>query len=292
VLAPPAAYGVALAVAPLAVTAWIAALGGLRAWREIVIDYLIPVYSTLREPLPWGFHRWHAWLPVLAAIAISLGSAVVARRFGARHLVAAIGLAYGLAHYFGQGKGWEYHAYPAAAFAAILAFSEVVPLARERRATLAAAVAAALATAVVLFAVKGGEAASPEWIRQAERRVESVVADLRPRLRAGDTVQVLDTSDGGIHALLRLRLRQPTRFIYAFHFFHGAESPSVQRLRAELMRDLDRQPPAFVVVFQRDWPSGGPLPIPAFPELAAWLARHPEVARGEGYVIHAKRDRS
>jgi len=40
-----------------------------------------------------------------------------------RHLVVVLGVLYGIAHYVGQGKGWEYHVYPLAAFAAVLAFA-------------------------------------------------------------------------------------------------------------------------------------------------------------------------
>src|SRR5438046_2123913 len=37
----------ALAVAPLAVLGWLAATGGLAAWYDIVVHYLIPLYSRL-----------------------------------------------------------------------------------------------------------------------------------------------------------------------------------------------------------------------------------------------------
>lgn len=291
-LAALATHGAGLALPVLAVTAWVAALGGLSAWREIVVEYLIPLYSRLGRPPRWGFYRWEIWLPVAAVILVSLVIAARSRRLGARHAVAMIGLAYGVAHYVGQGKGWEYHVYPLAAFASVLAFAELPALVRARHWVGAVGVAGALVLAAALFADKGAGAADAAWIQAAERRVDALVADMRPRLRAGDTVQVLDTTDGGIHALLRLGVRQPTRFLYGFHFFHDVDTPIVQRLRAELIRGLDAHPPRLIVVFDRGWPAGGPERVQRFPELAARLARLAPAARGDGYVIYAQRDGS
>ena len=57
--------------------------------------------------------------------------------------------------------------------------------------------------------------------RQGARASRRSTRDLGRGRRPGATVQVLDTTEGGIHALLRLRAcAQPTRFIYDFHFFH------------------------------------------------------------------------
>jgi hypothetical protein len=277
------------ALPPVAVVAWVAWLGGLGAWREIVVEYLGPLYSGLGRPARWGFHRAEVWLPVVAAAVASLASAAVARRLGPRHLVAAVGSLYGLVHYAGQGKGWEYHAYPFAAFAAPLAFAELAPLARRRRWLAALPLAAALLVATGLLAAKGVEASGAGWIRDTVHRVDGLVAQMRPFLRDGDTVQVLDTTGGGIHALLRLRVAQPTRFVYDFHFFHDVGSPVIERLRAELVRDLAARPPRLVVLFDRGWPAGGAERLASFPALARWLDGWRPVARGDGYVIlHAQ----
>ena len=58
------------------------------------------------------------------------------------------------------------------------------------------------------------------------------------------------STEGGIHALLRLELRQPTRFLYDFHFFHDEGDPRIQALRAELVAGLERGRPAAVVVLR------------------------------------------
>jgi hypothetical protein len=285
------AFGVGVALPPLGVGIWLASVGALPAWRAIVLDYLVPLYSRLGRPAHWGFHRWEVWLPVAGVIAGSLATAAAGRRFGARHLVAAVGLGYGVVHYVGQGKGWEYHAYPFAAFASVLAVCEVEAVLRERRWLAAVPLAAGLTLVALLLGAKGAEAARAGWIRQAADRVDTLVAQLRPRLRAGDTVQVLDTTGGGIHALLRLGVRQPTRFLYDFHFFHDPGSPAVRQLRAEFARDLAARPPRLMVLFERGWPAGGPERVASFPELAAWLAASTPAGAGPGYTLHAQPDR-
>src|SRR5207237_10076292 len=115
-----AVFAAAAAVAPLVVLGWLAAVGGLAAWRDVVTGYLIPFYARLGRASSWSVYRWHAWIPIALGVVVSLAGAARRRGVGARHLVAALGLAYGLAHYVLQGKGWEYHLYPLAAFAAVL----------------------------------------------------------------------------------------------------------------------------------------------------------------------------
>ncbi len=278
----------AMLVMPAAVVAWIAAAGGFPAWRDIVLQYLVPYYVRLGRPTSWAFHRWHVWIPIAAAVAISLAHAVRARRVTVRHAIAALGIAYGLVHYFGQGKGWEYHLYPLAAFAALLIFAEVGP-ALAQRPLLGVPLAASLALALILLAQRGVEAANAGWIRQKDDLVREMTHDLGARA-PGETVQVLDTTDGGIHALLRLGALQPTRFLYDFHFFHDEAAPQIQALRAELMRDLTARPPRFIVVFARGWPGGGAERIARFPELAHWLGeRYRAGPSRPGYTVYEKR---
>src|SRR5262249_58649638 len=70
----------AIAVAPLVAMLWLATVGALPAWRAIVLDYLLPLYSRLRRPSAWGFHRWSACVPLGAAVVVSVGCAGPARR--------------------------------------------------------------------------------------------------------------------------------------------------------------------------------------------------------------------
>ncbi|HEY3067690.1 MAG TPA: hypothetical protein VGL09_18015 [Methylomirabilota bacterium] len=292
-----ASFLVPIAVAPVAVIVWIASVGGLRAWRDVVVEYLVPLYSRLGRAEPWTVDRWHLWVPLGGAVAISVVSAVSQRRFTVRHAVAALGVGYGGFHFLVQGKHWEYHLYPLAAFAALLAFAELDALARgdvSARPRRAPAIALGLVlTALALaLSVKGVDASEAPWARDKVRRAEAVVRDLEPLLGPGDTVQVLDTTDGGLHTLLRLHVREPTRFLYDFHFFHDTASPVVRALRGELMRDLRAHPPRAIVVFERGWPRGGYERLDGFPELASFVREaYRPVAGGDGYMVHAQRHR-
>jgi hypothetical protein len=283
-----AVFTAGLLAVPLAVVAWIAAAGGLPAWRDIVWHYLVPYYARLGRARPWAFHRWHVWIAVAAAAILALLHGFRARPYTARHAIATLGLGYGLVHYVGQGKGWAYHLYPLAAFAGLLAFSEL-RLALVRRPLVGVPLAASLAVVLVLLVQGGGEASQAAWIRDKQEVVAALSADLGP-LAAGDTVQVLDTTDGGVHALLLLRGRQPTRFLYDFHFFHDEETAEIRALRRELMRGLALHPPRFIVLFRRGWPEGGLERVARFPELQRRLDEGYRVVRERpAYIVYEKR---
>lgn len=291
---PVAIFLLALALPMLAAVAWVAALGALPAWWAFLVDYLLPLYTRLRQADP-GLHHWHVWIPVGIGVTLSVTTARGNQRFTIRHGIALIGLAYGVAHFLVQGKGWEYHLYPTAAFAAVLLFSELEALVRTRARAIVPLMAS-VALVAVLLGSKGAESAAAVedgWVSAKARRVSAVVDALGRHLGPGDVVQVLDTTDGGIHALLRLRVAQPTRFLYDFHFFHDIETPMVRELRRELVRGLERRPPRCVVVFVGGWPTGGWERFGSFPELERLLAdRYREAGRGDGYIIYAQRNGS
>ncbi len=291
---PVAVFVAGVAVPILGVVIWVAALGALPAWQGLILDYLLPLYSRLRQADP-GFHGWHAWIPAGVGIALGVATAAWSRRFAVRHGVALLGLGYGIVHFLVQGKGWEYHSYPAAAFAAVLLFAELEPLVRVR-ARAAVPLAACLALVALLLGSKGAASAAAAeggWVSAKARRVSSLAEVLGRHLEPGDLVQVLDTSNGGIHALLRLHVTQPTRFLYDFHFFHDIGTPVVQAMRRELLRGLQHRPPRCIVVMGPGWPAGGWERLDTFPELARLLSEeYRPAARGDGYVVYAKRDRS
>lgn len=285
---PAALFAAGVVLIPAAVGAWVATRGALGAWSQIVFDYLLPLYSRLGRPAQWTFDRWHVWIAIGAGVALSLGAVTARRRFTARHALAGLGLGYGLLHFFGQGKGWEYHLYPLAAFAAVVLFAEAGRLVGDGRALAATPLIASLAAAFVLLVGKGVEAGDAAWIAAKERRVSAVAAELAGRLGPDDTVQVLDTTDGGVHALLRLGARQPTRFLYDFHFYHDVEAPQIRALRAELAAAFDARPPRFVVLFEQGWPAGGYERVARFPDLAERLGRYRVDARRDGYIVYAR----
>jgi hypothetical protein len=285
----------AWAIPPLAAGLWLGWTGGLLPFLEILGRYLLPLYSGLERVSPLEALRWHAygvpfWSLAGFLVLLSLALALVHRRFDLHRRLLAAGVLYGGIHFVAQGKGWEYHLYPLALSALLMATTELDAAIREGGWFSRALQGGGLALLITVLGLRGVEASDAPWIAAKERRVTAVVADLRGRIPPGETVQVLDTTEGGIHALLRLRIRQPTRFLYDFHFFHDAETAYIRGLRSEFVQDLQARPPRFVVLFERGWPRGGYERLNEFPELLKWLERHYALDRqGDGYRIHARR---
>jgi hypothetical protein len=287
-------------VAPALVFGWLAWRGGLLAFVEIVTGYVVPLYSRAGDTLMWQAMVWHGYgwaaLALLSLLAL-LGAWTPLedpRRF--RRGLALAGVGYGALHFALQRKGWEYHLYPLAAFlcaAAPAALARARPESAPRRpaARLTRPVAlTALGATFAVLGVKGAYALEPEWIASKVRRVEAVTRDLAPLVPPGGTVQVLDTTEGGIHALLQLGLRQPTRYLYDFPFFHDVGDPRIQRLRRDFAGSLGRHPPAAVVVFRDTWGRPGYERLAEFPAVQELLARRYALAIDGGeYRIYAKR---
>jgi hypothetical protein len=283
-------------VAPALVLGWLAGRGALAPFWAILTGYVLPLYSQLGRVPVIAATRGHSYgratLGLLAVLG-ALGVAAPARAWSPRLTLAAAGVLYGVAHFAIQAKGWEYQLYPLAVFLCALAPAAAARgrdrLERGGRARRALALAVWVLLVVVLGA-KGVEAQEPEWIVEKGRLVAALSRDLAPLVSPGETVQVLDTTSGGIHALLRLGLRQPTRFIYDFPFFHHVADARVQALRAELVTALEAKRPAAIVVLQESWPDRGYERLATFPELAQLLGREFTLAiTGRGYRIYAKR---
>ena len=295
------AAGLAL---PVIVLGWLAWRGGLGPFVSILTGYVLPLYSHVGRVSVWGAVRWHVFGWETWSCLVALGLLGFARHvespYGIRRGLALLGTLYGFLHFALQGKGWEYHLYPFAVFVCALAS---IPLAERAkgaepsrwdaaRALSRALTLAVLVLVVSLFVTKGVDAADTPWIADKERRVASLVRDLQPLAGAGP-VQVMDVTGGGVHALLRLHLRQPTRFLYDFHFFHDETDARIQALREEFALDLERGRPTAIVVFEDTWRRPGYDRLHEFPAVTKLLTRDYTLAvEGDGYRIYARRARS
>jgi hypothetical protein len=287
------AVAAGLGLPTLVAVTWLAWTGGLAAFLDITFRYLIPLYSRLgRSDLLHELAARDYGMAVLiglAAWAILGGASLLdaGRRWPLA--VLATGLAYGVIHFWAQGRGWEYQLYPLALFATALGGAGLGAAVASGRRALTATLVLVLALTASSLSAKGRRNLHPVWIEQKMARVGRLAASLRPIVLAGGTVQVLDTAEGGIHALLRLHARQPGRLLYDFPLYHDVGHAYVQRLRAELMNALRAHPPAAVVVFERGWPTGGYERVTEFPELEHWLReRYRLDEEGDGYRIYAR----
>ena len=292
------------ATVPAVFVAWLAWRGGLGPFLEILGGYVLPLYGAVGRVSWWqaiGGHRY-GWPLLVGLFALAAVGVWRGRRGNgaARAWLAVSGAAYGAAHFAIQGKGWEYHLYPLGVFLCALAGLAVAspvprapaPAARLRARASRAAVASLLAVTVAVLGAKAVDAMDAPWIAAKQRVVSALVDDLARVAPAGAPVQVMDTTAGGIHAMLRLHRREPTRFIYDFHFFHDESDPRILALRREFVGALTAAPPAAVVVMRDTWPAVGYERLARFPEVAALLADRYTLAVDrvrEGYRIYAKR---
>ena len=290
-----AAVGAGLALPGVAFLTWLGWAGGLASFMDITLGYLIPHYSRLgrsdllrelaerdygldrapgarspgpvseRQPSHWhgGARRSPSWRWDSPTAWLTSGS-----RGAGGSIISTL-----------WRSSWSRSAEPGSAR----------PWRTRRGALTAMLVVALVVTAAALW-TKGQRNLAPAWIEAKMARVVRVSEGLRPLVATGGTVQVLDTSAGGVHALFRLKAQQPSRFLYDFHFFHDVGHPYVRRLRAELMDALRARPPAAVVVFAQGWPTGGYERLAGFPELQAWVSTGYRLSEeGDGYRLYVGR---
>ena len=294
------AAGVVIAaglLVPGLVFGWLAWLGGLNSFHAIMFGYVVPLYShvgriQLGQAISWYRNGPALWslLSVIGFLGL-LGPTPPGAT--TRRMLALLGVGYGWLHFSLQGKGWEYHLYPLALFICAL-----VPFAMTRVASRSGftsslrrgvALAVFVATVVTLGA-KGVDAVDAGWVAEKSRRVAALSRDLGPLLRPGDRVQVLDVTEGGLHALFKLGVRQPTRFLYDFHFFHDQDDPRIKLLQGELVLGIQSERPRAIVVMRDTWNRAGYERIQEIPGLTSLLDRAYTLAvEGDGYRIYAKR---
>lgn len=264
-----------------AAVVWLAAIGALPAFCDILFNYLLPLYGregrlTLTD-LADRSVSVRIFLVLLALSVVPYVRMLAARRMDARRGLLLLGLGYGLVHYVLQGKGWIYHQAPQTAFACLLAVSAWSQRGQNLPATRRWQLSAAMA-AVLLTGAFGLRTYSDYPVRLQREKVAQLMQDISPRLRAGQTVQVLDTTQGGLDALLRLKVRQPTVFIYDFHFYLQPDQPYIQRLRQRFLEQLTANPPQIIVLFKETWPLRMYERVERFPALAKYLRTQYELA--------------
>jgi hypothetical protein len=94
---------------------------------------------------------------------------------------------------------------------------------------------------------------------------------LSSHMKPGDTAQPLDWGRGAVHGMLMAKIPLATRFMYDFHFYHHVNSPYIQALRREFVKELSANKPRFIIEVQnRPWPHGANTSS-EIPELKSFL---------------------
>jgi hypothetical protein len=116
---------------------------------------------------------------------------------------------------------------------------------------------------------------SSPYVAGITNRNEYVGELLQARAQPGDRVQILDTTGGAADIALRAGLQPASRFVEDFHFYHDVNSGVNAKLRRELMADLLRNQPRFILFFRRSWYVRMNYDdVARFPELARYLTRY------------------
>ncbi len=282
----------------------LAAHGAMAGFREVAHDYW-PLYSQLRWDASVRTHpfelrrftgligglRFYRMLPlaVLGAWSVSRWSP------RDRHAV-LVGTVFALGasevlYAFLNGKYWIYHYTPlalaGAPFVGLLAArAEPFVSGWPRKAWRMAIPLLALACIRVPEGTRDVLAGRPYPVPPDILRA---AADLRERLRPGDTVQPLDATAGALHAMFLARADIATPFLHDFPFYHHPGSAMTQRLRARFLASMDQTRPRFIVEATPSiWRPKGPETA-EFPELTKLVesSYHP-LWRGKRLTLYER----
>lgn len=194
------------------------------------------------------------------------------------HLVLIIGIAFGIASYMAQGRGYAYHRYPLLGFllceAAIVFAAALRRPAGPRPRLVRSLGTTGLLLGGLLAPVYAAQALRAPWNPQFNSSLEADLTVLNQKAisasRAANPlsnrIQCLYTFSECDTALYRLGLVQSTGLIYDFFLFGPASNPVVQHMRADFSRGILRNPPEVFVVLTGLYPNGPP----GYGKLALW----------------------
>jgi len=287
------AFGLSALVIPLLMGWWLWRIGAWHSFVDIVSNYLLPFYSKLHQDSRGVIADRFVKSTCMFYVMLPLLPLLVPGRqiLEPRRLMLLAGTFYGFINYFLQNKGFIYHLYPLFLFLCPLSVMGLKQGFTDTRREVRIATLIGLFMLSSLMGFFCWQSRSLLGSLQPQRdRVQNLVRDLSALGKPGQTVQVMDTTSGGIEALLRLHLRQPTRFIYDFYFFYDTEDPRIKKLRAEFMRGFEHQPRPLLVVMEDSWVHSGYDRLNLFPELVYLIDNTYTLAlEREGYRIYAPR---
>jgi hypothetical protein len=181
------------------------------------------------------------------------------------------GIIFGIASFFGQGKGFPYHRYPMLAFLFLWVALQIVAGLRTRGVV---GILAATGFAFVLILV-------PLYVREASRKVwdpqfiDSLAADLNHLggHELSGHVQCIYMPADCDDTLYRLRLVQSTGLFYDYLIFGSAQQQVIRDERQQFWQQFQKNPPRVVVVGSGLYPGGF-----GYGKLASWPLFQQELA--------------
>jgi len=261
---------------PVLLLLWLAMTGGLQPFFDILFNYLLPFYSKfVFQPMTRSSLLVFLGIPafeLVIIVALALAVLFADREHRMRRLLLVIGMGYGFLHFYLQVRNF-YQLYPFVLFMFLSIASWAGALRRRLPRVLKCAMVLLMlhVCLLALYRTSSAVIGTPKFHITKFKCTDELAAALTGRVSDSQTVQVMDSISGGIHALYNLRVKQPTRFIYDSHLFHDIEQPYIRKLRFEFMDALTANPPEFLVFSATSWPLPGYGRLDTFSELAEWV---------------------
>ena len=275
---PLAAFLISATLVPAGILTWLALNGGLLPLIDIIFNYLIPIYATMKHPnaeisnFLIGYLVLYVPIVIESAclVMITLAAFFMQKRLQLQMVISALGLIYGLFHFFSQGRAWQYHLYPLVLFMILLVATWLPSYKTGKKSILQIIAIAVMIQLVLGIGIKSvaNIANNTAYYDNSSQLVE----DLRTRLKPGDKVQLFFSTGLGVHALYKLKVPIASRFMMDMHFFHEREYDYVKKIRAELITTLQKEPPKLIVVSKISYIGDVSFDrIKAFPEFYSLL---------------------
>jgi hypothetical protein len=270
---------------------WLWKIGGLKPFFDIAFNYALPLYSQITFVPKWTTYKFFS-APVFLGLGLIIGlgltDIIIQRKVDVRQGLLLLGIVYGIIHFIAQGHLY-YQLYPAILFAFLMAASWIKHSPQKKHKVLYMLMMFVIMYASLELAyhsVKQVIVKPPAYYSKdyPEFFFNRLVNHLKGRVPPSDTVQIMENTGGGIHALLKLHYRQPTRFLHDAYLFYKIDHPYVQKLRREFLHDLKQHPPLFLVITKTGWPINGYERLKTFPELHKWIH--------DNYVIETEAEKT
>jgi hypothetical protein len=231
---------------------WLAWVGGLAAFFDILL-HIVPLYAPLgRTSLFFTLLSYGVlFLPAL----FFMVRVEKPKPRPVRTKLLALFVLYGVVHYVGQAKGWDYHLLPLIAALSLSTGYAAGNIFGAR--SMGPFVIYAQAVLLLGFFFGVHYQFYHKRLPPATDLNPQMVLDLEPWLRPGVSVQAMGQATHGIYKyLLTQNLSQATSFIYDFYFFTQPERPVVQRLRRQFLHELKTRKVRYVLVIPDYWTEG------------------------------------
>jgi len=82
-----------------------------------------------------------------------------------------------------------------------------------------------------------------------------------------DNVQILDITDGGLHALLKSKKKIATKFLYDYYFYHHISNEYIQKIKKEFIFEIKQTKPKYIIKIYYNYIPEGVDCSDSFPEL-------------------------